>query len=73
MMPVMDGLEATRRIRAMHNGSGNGPTIIGMSAIGDKAAKDRGREAGMDGFLTKPVHPDDLFAIVERETVSETA
>ncbi|HZJ48510.1 MAG TPA: response regulator [Acidimicrobiia bacterium] len=71
MMPVMDGLEATRRIRAMHNGSGRGPLIIGMSAITDQASRDRCRAAGMDDFLSKPVRPDELFAVIEREKVSE--
>jgi len=71
MMPVMDGFEATRRIRAMYHGSGNGPIIIGMSAIKNQASKDRGRDAGMDDFLAKPVRPDDLFAIIERQAVSK--
>lgn len=72
LMPVMDGLEATRMICSMRSGTNPGPRIIGMSAYGDQVMKDQGNEAGMDGILTKPVRPDNPFAIIEREMVSQT-
>ncbi len=71
MMPVMDGLEATRRIRAMHDGSAGRPFIVGVSAFVDQASIDRANAAGMDAFLAKPVRPDDLFAVVEQRRTPE--
>ncbi len=67
MMPDMDGLEATRLIREMHAGSTRRPFIVGVSAFADQLSIDRADDAGMDGFLAKPVRPDDLFTVVEQK------
>ena len=58
-MPVMDGLEATRRIRASEHASANVP-IIGLTA--NAFASDRAAcfDAGMNDFVTKPVTRDKL-------------
>ena len=58
-MPVLDGLDATRRLRAR---PGPQPRVVALTAnaMADDAA--RCRDAGMDGFLTKPVRLDDLRA-----------
>lgn len=63
-MPVIDGLEATRRIRALP-GRGHTP-IIAMTA--NAFAEDRARsiEAGMNDFLVKPFKPGDLFSVLLR-------
>ncbi len=71
MMPVMDGLEATRRIRRMHDKPTDGPFIVGVSAFVDQASIDRANSAGMDAFLAKPVRPDDLFVVVEQRRTPE--
>ncbi|PKO87338.1 MAG: hypothetical protein CVU18_11145 [Betaproteobacteria bacterium HGW-Betaproteobacteria-12] len=59
-MPKMDGLEATRQIRAI----GQRLPILAMTA--NAFAEDRARclDAGMDDFITKPVDPERLFATV---------
>ncbi len=63
-MPRLDGLDATRRIRAMH-GRGQLP-VIAMTA--NAFAEDRRRclEAGMNDFLTKPCRPEQLFSVLVR-------
>jgi PAS domain S-box-containing protein len=55
-MPGMDGLEATRRIRADEAAAGRKRTpVIAMTASVLERDRDATREAGMDGFTTKPV------------------
>jgi signal transduction histidine kinase/CheY-like chemotaxis protein len=53
-MPVMDGLEATRRIRASA-GPNRGTRIIGLTAAAGPAFEAQCRDAGMDDYLSKPV------------------
>ena len=57
-MPVMDGLEATRRIRA----AGHVMPIIAMTAHAMRGDKDISLAAGMNDHLTKPLDPEALFA-----------
>lgn len=70
MMPGIDGLEATRLIRSMDTGSTQRPLVVGVSAFTDQASVERGRDAGMDAMLMKPIHPDDLFALIEQQTAN---
>jgi len=64
-MPLMDGLEATRRIRALPGNRGRVP-VIGLSgAAGDQDRSD-GLAAGMDDYLVKPVGSVALRAILDR-------
>jgi PAS domain S-box-containing protein len=60
-MPGMDGIEAARAIRAGEAKSGRPRTpIVALTADALEDGKKACREAGMDGFLTKPVDPAEL-------------
>jgi CheY-like chemotaxis protein len=60
-MPGMDGIEAARAIRAGEARSGRPRTpIVALTADALEDGKRACREAGMDGFLTKPVDPAEL-------------
>ena len=60
-MPVMDGIEAAREIRAGEQRSGRARTpIVALTADAFEEGKRACREVGMDGFLTKPVDPAEL-------------
>ena len=54
-MPIMDGLEATERIRAAEKQTGKHVPIVAMTANAFEEDRDRCREAGMDGYVAKPV------------------
>jgi two-component system sensor histidine kinase/response regulator len=60
-MPEMDGLEATRIIRANEEGKDRRIPIIAMTAHAMKGDKDRCLESGMDGYVAKPIQAADLF------------
>ena len=66
-MPGMDGLEATRRIRSGNSGAPN-PAITIIALIGHATVDDRDRclAAGMNDYLSKPIHPSTLAGMLER-------
>jgi CheY-like chemotaxis protein/HPt (histidine-containing phosphotransfer) domain-containing protein len=64
-MPEMDGLEATRRIRAMPGPKGSVP-IIAISAHALESDRQRCLAAGMDDYVTKPIDRAGLIAAVTR-------
>jgi CheY-like chemotaxis protein len=60
-MPGMDGIEAARAIRASEEKHGRRRTpIVALTADALETGKRACQEAGMDGFLTKPVDPAEL-------------
>jgi CheY-like chemotaxis protein len=64
-MPGLDGVEATRLIRTEERESGRPRTpIVALTADVLETGKRACREAGMDGFLAKPVDPDELDAML---------
>lgn len=65
-MPICDGFEASRRIRAFEKSNGIKPaTIIALTGLGSADAHKQARDVGVDIFLTKPLRPKDLKPLLE--------
>lgn len=62
-MPVLNGLEATRQIRLLGGALEHLP-IYALSADAREPEKQQAREAGMNGYLTKPFQWDQIFAVL---------
>jgi len=60
-MPEMDGFQATGIIRQSERSLGGHTPIIAMTAHAMIGDRDRCLEAGMDGYVTKPIRPSELF------------
>ncbi len=66
-MPRMDGLDATRLIRAAHSGTDHPRLpIIAMTANAMQKDRELCLEAGMDDYLIKPITPESLALMLER-------
>jgi CheY-like chemotaxis protein len=65
-MPMMSGIEATAAIRARERTAGGHIRIIAMTAHAMAGDRERCLNAGMDGYLSKPIEPQLLFAAVEQ-------
>ncbi len=64
-MPLVDGLEATKLIRDRERDTGAHQPIVALTAHAVKGDEERCREAGMDGYLAKPIRPQELDAILD--------
>jgi len=72
-MPLMDGFEATARIREREKSTGTHIPIVAMTAHAMKGDRERCLEAGMDGYVSKPLRSQELFEAVEQWATREAA
>ncbi len=63
-MPVLDGLEATRRLRAEERLRGEHLPVIALTALALTGDAQRCFDAGMDAYLSKPVNTKELLALL---------
>jgi two-component system, sensor histidine kinase and response regulator len=64
-MPVMDGLEATVLLREQEKLTGQHQPVVAMTALVMKGDRERCMAAGMDGYLSKPIRPQELDEVLE--------
>jgi signal transduction histidine kinase/DNA-binding response OmpR family regulator len=67
-MPEMDGLEATAVVRELEAVRGTRVPIIALTAHAMKGDREICLAGGMDGYLSKPINPKELFALIESLT-----
>jgi PAS domain S-box-containing protein len=67
-MPVLDGVEACKRIRSSNSNFSHIP-IIALTAYAMEGDKERFLEAGMDDYVTKPVDHEELMRVLKRNLV----
>jgi len=63
-MPVMDGLQATAQIREQEQRTGRHQPIVAMTAHAYEDDRARCLEAGMDGYVSKPIQNSELFSVI---------
>ena len=64
-MPQMDGFQATAAIREKEKTTGEHMPIIAMTGYAMKGDRQRCLDAGMDGYICKPIRSQELYEIVE--------
>ena len=69
-MPVMDGVEATKTIRNS-NRPDNGIPIFAMTANTFASDRKRCRDAGMNGYIAKPINIEVIVTTLNEETKDE--
>jgi len=67
-MPLMDGLEAARRVRQRERSTNSHIPIIAMTAHAMSGDREICLKAGMDGYVSKPIDPRELFAAIAGAT-----
>ncbi|HCH24643.1 MAG TPA: hypothetical protein DE179_10165 [Oceanospirillaceae bacterium] len=68
MMPNMDGVEATRRIRAMDDATKSAVPIVAITARNPALEQDKWFAAGINSVISKPFEEEDLIRVLEQYT-----
>ncbi|MGN0638502.1 MAG: response regulator [Huintestinicola sp.] len=63
-MPVMDGYEATRRIRSLEDSALSAVPIVAMTANAFDEDRRATAECGMNGFISKPINMEEVIAVI---------
>ena len=71
IMPKMDGIEATKQIRALEDKKKAAIPIIAVSTNVQEKDRNAALEAGMNGFTEKPIFVDKLFEAMKKHLVEE--
>jgi len=72
-MPELDGFEATIQIRAREQGHGRHVPIVAMTAHAMKGDRERCLAVGMDGYISKPIQPQELYEGIETALAAHDA
>jgi len=72
-MPQVDGFQATAAIRDKERGTGRHLPIIALTAHAMRGDRERCLNAGMDGYLTKPIRAEDVYRTLEEFTSVKVA
>jgi len=64
-MPEMDGMEATAAIREKEKRTGEHVVVVALTAHAMKGDREKCLAAGMDGYLSKPIRPQELDDVLE--------
>ena len=72
-MPEMDGFEAVAAIRALERGTGRHTPVVALTAHAMVEDRERCLAAGMDAYLSKPLHSAQLYETVERLLAARAA
>jgi two-component system, sensor histidine kinase and response regulator len=62
----MDGFEATAAIREKEKGAGNHQEVIALTAHAMTGDRERCLASGMDGYLSKPIRPQELDTLLQK-------
>jgi two-component system sensor histidine kinase/response regulator len=63
-MPILDGLRTATAIRERERSTGGRLPLVAVTAHAMKGDRERCQRAGFDGYVTKPIRVDDLFAVI---------
>ena len=65
-MPVMDGIAATKAIRAMDRADAKTIPIIAMTANALESDVENSYQCGMNGHISKPIEPDEVYRCLNK-------
>jgi two-component system, sensor histidine kinase and response regulator len=72
-MPELDGISATTMLREKEKLTGTHQVVIAMTALVMKNDRERCLAAGMDGYLSKPIRPQELDEVLESRIVQQSS